>query len=78
MRITDGYIKEMEENPHPRPTTPVVKGVVPRPLIGPVHPTHHLLYVGTKGGMEAGDMAPLFSNLYIGIVDCGGGNTCSG
>ena len=41
--ITYGYIKKMEENPHPRPTTPVVEGVVPRPLVGPVHPTHPLI-----------------------------------
>ena len=36
--ITYGYIKKMEENPHPRPT-PVVEGVVPRPLVGLVHPS---------------------------------------
>ena len=41
--IIYGYIKKMEENPHPRPTTPVVEGVVPRPLVGPVHPTHLLI-----------------------------------
>ena len=41
--ITYGYIKKMEENPHPRPTTAVVEGVVPRPLVGPVHPTHPLI-----------------------------------
>ena len=58
---------EMEENPHPKHTTLVVEEVVPRPLVGPVHPTHPLIYAGTKGGMGARDMAPLFSNLYIGI-----------
>ena len=57
--ITYGYIKKMEENPHPRPTTPVVEEVVPRPLVGPVHPPIHLLYAGTKGGMGARDMDAL-------------------
>ena len=41
--ITYGYIKKMEENPHSKPTTPVAEGVVLRPLVGPVHPSHPLI-----------------------------------